>query len=505
MNRDPIRALLVEDNPDDADVLREILADARAPVRIETVERLDDALGRLNAETFDLVLLDLSLPDSHGLGTVERTLEDAAHAPIVVLTGLEDEALGSAAVQRGAQDYLVKGQLDGPGLVRCMRYAIERHRLLSEQTENASVWAALARASEALLETTGSQALLDRLCQVAQAELHCASACVWTLDADGSSYLPAAAIPQPFWQSIAGGCVPRNALEPLRNGPEGELAARWLTPELRASLPAGILPPEDEVLLLGLVRGGELVAVQLCGYGRRPLDTEATGRIADGFRHLAVLALSNARLVEELERSNTVKTYFAATMSHELRNTLFAIGGYAEILLGSIGGSDDPEAERRVRTIADRSRDSLALIQAALELTHSDVHHGDLQVEELNVAEMMEQIAQEVHVPASKPDLRLQWKVCPDLPPLRSNAVKFGMILRNLIGNAIKFTERGTITVGVTPIEGALRFSVADTGIGIYIVRRLVDILGGEIDVESRNGKGTRFTLTLPLLANWPE
>jgi phosphoserine phosphatase RsbU/P len=125
-----IKVLLIEDNRGDALLLREMLADIPA-ARIEWVHelRLSDAAQRLLAgEKFDVVLLDLSLPDSTGLETFDKIHRLAPKTPAVMLTGLDDETLAVQAVQQGAEDYLVKGQVDGQGLLRSMRYAIERAR-----------------------------------------------------------------------------------------------------------------------------------------------------------------------------------------------------------------------------------------------------------------------------------------------------------------------------------------------------------------------------------------
>ena len=124
-----VRALLVEDNENDALLLKLMLRKAGGDeLRLEHVETLGAALRRLEAGGLDVVLLDLSLPDESGLRTVERALRTSPATPIVVLTGFADESLGTRAVEEGAQDYLVKGQVDGPGLLRSIRYAIVRRR-----------------------------------------------------------------------------------------------------------------------------------------------------------------------------------------------------------------------------------------------------------------------------------------------------------------------------------------------------------------------------------------
>jgi sigma-B regulation protein RsbU (phosphoserine phosphatase) len=122
----PIRVLLVEDNAGDAFLLGELLSDAPITFQIETVTRLAHALVRLNAPGIDVVLSDLSLPDSQGIETFHRLAAHPSRLPIIVLSGLNDEALALRTVEEGAQDYLVKGLVDQALLVRAIRYALKR-------------------------------------------------------------------------------------------------------------------------------------------------------------------------------------------------------------------------------------------------------------------------------------------------------------------------------------------------------------------------------------------
>lgn len=121
-----LRVLLVEDDPADAFLVEEQLLEARAPIDLQKVATMGQALPRL--ATVDCVLLDLRLPDASGLDALRQVLHEAARVAVCVLTGLEDEHLGVAAVAAGAQDYLVKGQVDGIALTRAVRYAVERRR-----------------------------------------------------------------------------------------------------------------------------------------------------------------------------------------------------------------------------------------------------------------------------------------------------------------------------------------------------------------------------------------
>ncbi len=127
-----ITVLLVEDNPADADWIRETLLDADAAFRVQWAAGLAPALERLRGKHFDLVLLDLMLPDSAGPETFHRLSRRAGDTAIVILSGLQDADLALEAVKQGAQDYLVKGRTPPEILARALRYAVERQRSLIE-------------------------------------------------------------------------------------------------------------------------------------------------------------------------------------------------------------------------------------------------------------------------------------------------------------------------------------------------------------------------------------
>jgi two-component system cell cycle response regulator len=129
----PIHILLVEDNPGDALLLREALADiTTVKFNLVHVYRLGEALQLLEHEPIDVILLDLSLPDSQGVETFFTLQAHHTHIPIIVLTSLVDETFALRVVGNGGQDYLVKGQIDGHVLIRTIRYALQRHRIQRE-------------------------------------------------------------------------------------------------------------------------------------------------------------------------------------------------------------------------------------------------------------------------------------------------------------------------------------------------------------------------------------
>ena len=166
MSQQPTKILLVEDNTGDAGLLRAAMTDIGGPsfaFELVHVTRLADAVRRLNDNKFDVALLDLSLPDSTGLTTLTGVREADPAIPIVVMSGLSDEAVAVEAMRMGAEDYLVKGQLDSAMLVRAIHHAIERKRIETALRHQREQIAALHEINLAITSTLDLRAVIDRL------------------------------------------------------------------------------------------------------------------------------------------------------------------------------------------------------------------------------------------------------------------------------------------------------------------------------------------------------
>jgi diguanylate cyclase (GGDEF)-like protein len=132
MDPELIKILLVEDNPDSIELMQEELLEGNGikKFKLEFAERLSAALERLNEGGIDVILLDITLPDSQGIDTFIKVQAHVPDIPVILLSNLDDESFAVKAVQEGAQDYLVKGRVDKDLLVRTIRYSIERHQML---------------------------------------------------------------------------------------------------------------------------------------------------------------------------------------------------------------------------------------------------------------------------------------------------------------------------------------------------------------------------------------
>ncbi len=138
---DVLRVLLVEDNPGDADLIDELLSkECDTGFSVQCVPRLAAALEQVKTNSFDVILLDLGLPDSAGLDTLLAMRKGAASLPIVVLTGNDDDRMGLAAIRQGAQDYVVKGHVYGGFLSRILRFAVERRQIEERLRQAATVF-----------------------------------------------------------------------------------------------------------------------------------------------------------------------------------------------------------------------------------------------------------------------------------------------------------------------------------------------------------------------------
>jgi two-component system cell cycle sensor histidine kinase/response regulator CckA len=138
MDNKQISVLLIEDNTDDAVLIQLYLSGAmKVTHEVKHADRLSKGLEFLKSGGIDIVLLDLGLPDGEGLSTFEKVHVQAPGVPIIVLTGHDDDDLAVEAVKKGAQDYLVKGKVDGSLVVRSIRYAIERQKLLTQIEQSA--------------------------------------------------------------------------------------------------------------------------------------------------------------------------------------------------------------------------------------------------------------------------------------------------------------------------------------------------------------------------------
>jgi signal transduction histidine kinase/HAMP domain-containing protein len=232
----------------------------------------------------------------------------------------------------------------------------------------------------------------------------------------------------------------------------------------------------------------------------------------------------------ELEKSNKIKDEFLGVMSHELRTPLNIIMNYVEVLKMESFGELTSEQASGLDKIASHSRHLLSLINGILEITKIEGGTLAVQEETVNLVEFMNECQSDYVIPSDK-NLHIEWNYPTDLPSISVDRMKLKQILSNLIGNAIKFTEAGTVLVAAKLLQPqpVFEIKVADSGsgipsedldrifekfrqvdsattrnhsgagLGLYIVKTFVDLFQGTIGVESKLGEGSVFTVRLPI------
>jgi len=260
--------------------------------------------------------------------------------------------------------------------------------------------------------------------------------------------------------------------------------------------------------------------------------SERERQLARGIAGLAALALRNATLFGQVQSANKLKSDFVATMSHELRTPMNVVLGYTDLLLEGEFGDLTPEQRQALGKIYRSSASLLDLINATLDLSRLESGKSFLELVNVDLGAILRELQRETVAPSGS-RVALEWHVPADLPVMQSDPAKLKVILRNLVNNALKFTDDGLVSVRAAVIQTAtgraVEFEVRDTGcgispealpiifemfrqasdantrrhggvgLGLYLVKRTLEQLGGTIEVESEVRRGSIFRVRIPL------
>jgi GAF domain-containing protein len=305
-----------------------------------------------------------------------------------------------------------------------------------------------------------------------------------------------------------------------------------LSPVLNLVIRAGY----RALLVVPLLRPGAIIGT-LVVRRREPGEfPKSTIDLLETFADQSVLAIQNARLFREIEEkgrelaeASKHKSQFLANMSHELRTPLNAILGYTELIIDSIYG----EPTEKMRTVLERlqanGKHLLGLINDVLDLSKIEAGQLTLSLDEYSLSDVVHGVVSAVEPLAAEKRLAFKAEIAPDLPTGRGDGRRLSQVLLNLVGNAIKFTDKGEVAIGAAAANGAFTVAVCDTGpgisaadqlkifeefqqadssitrkkggtgLGLSIAKRIIEMHGGRIWVESEPGKGSRFYFTVPV------
>lgn len=396
----------------------------------------------------------------------------------------------------------------------------------------AQVSQALAYAGRELISSLGKPTLLDRLCHVTAEVLAVNRSCTAMLHSSSDTYVFAAGggYNTEALESLRALQIPRAAWAHLVGRLQREDVLQVRLADVPGLDPQAQSGPDGDAtgLVMALRRGPEVIGLQVA-LGRSHGETfdAQQMRIGLGVAQLASLALEHTRLVAELEEANQVKSEFVATMSHELRTPLNVIIGYTGLLLDGTFGPLTADQTETLGAVGKNSRELLELITATLDLGRLENGRTLVSMQTVRAADLVAEVRVETSESLKRSGLRVIWNA-DDPGLLYTDPQKAKIVLKNLVANAVKFTEHGTVTIDTRSTAGGVEFTVADSGIGIsstllpiifepfrqgdssstrrfdgvglglYIVRRLLELLGGTVAVRSEVGQGAVFKIWLP-------
>jgi len=484
-----IHALLIEDDPDDVLLLKDCLAEiGMGKIKLDYTDRLSRGLIQLNSGIYDVILLDLNLPDSRGLDTLNTTIKRFPKIPVVVLSGLADDAITIEAVRRGAQDYLVKGDINGPLVMRVIRYAIER-----KQVE------AVLRASEAryrtLVETSPNGITLADLegnvvlCNQQAARLH--------------GYENAEAM---IGTHILKLIIPADR----------QLAAT----------------NTQKTLNEGRITNTEITMLRKDG-SRFPAEFSTalirnTAGTPTGFIGITRDISEQKHAIQAENRLGVLKEEFLSSVANELRTPLLSLMGFLDLLRA--GKVSDAEEQNKLLTRASKDANLLLdLVNELLDFSLVESGRLSLKLENVDLSKIIDEVSQSLQDQAKVKQISLTFtpmntNLIADADPLRLRRV-----ITKLVENAFKFsTTGGKVFITGKLMNDTIIINVIDEGRGIsaeecerifdkyykldqapgqgisgidkglYIEKQIIEAHGGTLTVSSQLRAGSTFTITLP-------
>lgn len=508
MYKTPIHILLVEDSPSDATLLRQILSrSGKEGWEVVHVERLFDAIdactGAMDCVAcncalthFDVVLLDLSLPDSDGLETVAEFHAAAPNIPIVVLTGSDDEELALEAVAIGAQDYLVKDQITAQLLVRAIRYAIERGQILRQLQESEQRFRGIFEQTFQSMRLLTPEGVVLEVNQTA-------------LDLSGTTEKDC--VGKQLWN-----------IKPWNESGETQ---EWLKTAVAKATEGEFV--RGEVELCKALDERVWVDVSL-----KPLTDERGNvilLILEG-RDISDRKRAEAETLKALEKErelNQLKSKFVSMVSHEFRNPMTTIRAAADLLQDF---NDQLSQEKKVSyfcMIQSSINHMLHLLDDILLLGSTEVGKLQYQPAPLDLEKFCRHLTDSLALSTSSQH-KITLTYLGKSTQVEMDEALLQHILSNLLSNAIKYSPQGgNIRFDIISQDDTATFRIQDegigiplkdqnrlfetfhrasnvtgiqgTGLGLAIVKKSVELHGGEIEVKSQVGMGTTFTVTLPL------
>ena len=496
----PLRVLIVEDRPADAELCLYELKKVGFELQADIASDFDEFERYLKAQSYDVILCDHNLGASSGMDCL-RALKELGHStPFILVSGSVGEEAAVEYVHQGASDFILKDRL--VRLAVAIRRAVDE-KGLREERQRAE--ATLRLQTKALEAAANAVVITDREGRV-----------TWVNPAFTrlTGYAPAEVLgqtPRFLKSGEHDEAFYRSMWETLLSGQvwQGELI------NLRKD---GTLYTEDQTITPMFNDRGEISHFI-------SIKQDATERKQAEQQRIRALQLQAEN--EALARADRLKSEFLADMSHEFRTPLNSILGFSELLL-EICQNLTREQQEDLRLIYQSAQNLLHLVNDALDLARIEAGHVKLERDVVSLKDTFARILDVFAPRLQQNNLKGSAEVHPPELAVFADSRRLEQILTNLVGNAVKFTGRGGVTLSARPAEAGVEISVADTGVGIpaeelphifnkfyqvrkqtesatrgtglglAITRQLVELHGGRIWAQSTPGEGTTVSFVLP-------
>ena len=488
MNQSPIYVLLIEDSTFHQVEIADMLSEStRESFEFLSASSLEHGLDILADQHVDVVILDLNLPDSSGLETLEKVRENRLYLPVVIYSGIEDEELALSAVTKGAQDYLFKGQIDRFLLVRSLKYAMERMRAARSLAENEDRY-------RVVVETTEDGIAVIQGPRLVFCNHQLAGRLGYTTDE----------------------IITRHYLDFIHTDDRHRFS-RLVDQTIRDSSSPAVME------FRAVTRTGEVLEVEA---GASSFLWQNTNAVLCSFRDIT----ERRRLEFKLFQADKLESLgiMVSGVAHELNNPLSAIIGAAEILLEEERTDDlvdrcckifKRESDRCARIIRDMQAFATGEMETGFIIDVNDAINRTLVMWEDTL---------------ENNNINLDLDLSRDIPGAHVDPFRFHQVLFVFIKNAVEALKKnsgGTLVIRTSHVNGSIIMKFEDsgpgipedqitkifdpffttkppgkgTGMGLSIAHTIVDEYGGSIDVTTEEGMGTVFIVKLPAVSRFTD
>lgn len=505
-SRDKIQILYIEDNRGDANLLKIYLKTAGIKYDLFLSETFYEGVEIAEEQRIDLVLLDLSLPDSHGFKTLTNFLGKFPKKPVIVMTGLSDEVVGNQSIKAGAQDYLVKGQFDSNMLGRVIRYSMQRHK-----------------AQQKLEQYAKNLTVSERRYIEAQEMAHFGN---WEMDIVTNEMQWTDEVYRIF------------GFDPQSIRPIFSDYLNFIHPDDRDKFEDTF----NEVIKNGRLQKIEyriIVSGRKIKYISNQIkvfydEAEDKTLLVGAIQDISDIKLSKDLMIEKnlSERTSKIKEEILEDLGFHIRTPLSSLVNLSFLM-------ENTETPDQVLEYVDGLKLSINDLSVAVNnlMNFSILLSEKVRVEEnqFKVEELTQRIEQVFKLKADEKDIKLKIRIYDNVPEtLIGDLNKINQVIYNLMDNAIKFTNKGgsvnlKLICNDTKGEDARLFVIVEdtgrgmnsreieeqkdagqllslnydeekkTGLGLAIVNKLTEKIGGTVSIESQVGVGTKFAIDLPI------